>query len=104
MPLILAKPNNDGKTKDVLIILGEDNLERMKEQDPFEIDAREFPWREPIGFISISYATQAQMTQIEQLVRQGKRDEALDLAVQTMHGFKYRPERGDHDLGPERLL
>lgn len=103
MPLILAKPNSDGKSKDLLIILGDDSIDRMKEKDPFEVDARNFPWKERMGNITISYATSSQMTQIEQLVRQGKRDEALDLAVETMSGFKYRPERGDHDLGPERL-
>jgi hypothetical protein len=36
------------------------------------------------------------MTQMEQLARQGKMQQAIDMAVS---GWKYRPERGDHDLG-----
>jgi hypothetical protein len=40
------------------------------------------------------------MTQMEQLARQGKANEAIKMAIS---GWKYRPEKGDHDLGYQKL-
>lgn len=102
MPLILSRNNSRG-TRDILIILGPDNIDRMKEKDPFEVRCWEFPWKEPLGIITISYATDAEMTQVTQLARQGKTDEAMQLAIGTTTGFQYRPDLGDHDRGPQRL-
>lgn len=99
MPLILARPKN-GKV-DVLIVLGSDNVERIKEKDPLQMHWREFPfWQDRIGVIGISYASDAEMTQLTQLARQGKTLEAIKIATS---GWKYRPEKGDHDLGPEKF-
>jgi hypothetical protein len=102
MPLILSRPNDKG-TRDLLIVLGPENIERMQEKDPFQVNWNELPMQiratQP-GAIVISYATDAEMMQMIQLARQGKMAEAIDLATS---GFKFRPELGDHDLGPERL-
>lgn len=104
MPLILTRDNAERKgRRDVLIVLGPDNIERMKEKDPFELHCWELPFREPFGVLTISYATDAEITQMAQLARQGKTDEAMKLAAGTTAGFRYRPEAGDHDLGPEHL-
>jgi hypothetical protein len=102
MPLILSRNNKQG-TRDIMIILGEDNIERMKEKDPFELRCWELPWTEPLGVVTISYANPTEMVQIEQLARQGKQDEAMKIATGTTSGFAYRPDKGDHDRGPERL-
>jgi hypothetical protein len=100
MPLILAKPNNDG-SRDVIIILGPENIERMKEKDPVEVEWHTFPFaKDPPRLIGITYASDAEMTQIAQLARQGKMLEAINMATS---GWKYRPEMGDHDLGYEQL-
>lgn len=98
MPLIMGRPNR-GRT-DLLIVLGSENIERMQDKDPFELKCWELPYRDPIGVIQIAYATDAEMTQYEQLVRQGKVSEVIK---QLSSGWAYHPEKGDHDRGPERL-
>jgi hypothetical protein len=72
----------------------------MKDKDPFELEYWKVPWKEPLDLIAISFATDTEMIQIAQLVRQGKTDEAIKLATA---GFRYRPDLGDHDLGPQTL-
>jgi len=98
MPLILQKFNRG--RRDVLIILGPENIERMREKDPFEMKIWEMPGDAPMGVIQIVFAYDAEMMQIEQLARQGKTEEAIKMATS---GWRYRPEKGDHDLGPEKL-
>lgn len=99
MPLILARPTPSGV--DVLIVLGSDNIERIKEKDPMQMDWQQFPFRfDRISVIGISYASDAEMVQLTQLARQGKTSEAIDIATS---GWKYRPEKGDHDLRPEKF-
>src|SRR5215831_14867528 len=101
MPIILSKPNEEKGVRDVLIILGPENIERIQEKDPFQVDCEDMPMAPfRIGIIQVSYATDTEMVQMTQLARQGKLDEAVKLATS---GWRYRPERGDHDLGPEHL-
>lgn len=99
MPLVLSTPSTDG-TYAVLIILGPENIERMKEKDPFQLICSELPFKQRIGVIQVTYASDSELTQITQLARQGKTKEAIEMATS---GFRYRPELGDHDMGPERL-
>jgi len=100
MPLILTKPGEEPGYRDLLIVLGPENIERIKEKDPFQLDHTDLPGVGRLGVIQISYASDAEMTQMSQLARQGKLEEAVKLATA---GWKYRPERGDHDLGPQKL-
>lgn len=97
MPLILSLPKPDGFC-DVIIVLGPENIERIQEKDPVELKFDE--WGIKPRTIGISYATDAEMMQMEQLARQGKTQEAVKMAIS---GWKFRPEKGDHDLPPERL-
>ena len=100
MPLILAKPNDQGG-KDILIVLGPENVERIQEKDPFQVDCASMPgfpfWA---GIIQIGYVTEAEMVQCTQLARQGKLQDAIKLVTS---GWRYRPELGDHDLPPEQF-
>jgi len=102
MPLILMKPGEEPGRRDVLIVLGPENIERIKEKDPFQLDCEtDLPvqlGKFVLGVIQISYATDAEMMQMAQLARQGKVDEAVKLATS---GWKYRPQSGDHDLGAQ---
>jgi hypothetical protein len=99
MPLILSIENARG-TRDVMIVLGPENLARIKEKDPLVVKWWEFPFADQKpGQIGISYATDAELTQMTQLARQGKTGEAIEMA---MRGWKYRPELGDNDLPPTR--
>jgi len=99
MPLIIAKPNRG--RRDIMIILGPENVERMQQKDPFELIVPLLPFDEPIGTIRISIATEDELKEFEQLGKQGKTDEAIDKATA---GWKFRPELGDHDRGPEILF
>jgi len=84
----------------MLIILGPENIERIKKQDPFEIRCWELPWAEPLGLITVSYLEEEQLKHVERLAREGKTDEATQIATA---GFQFRPDLGDHDRGFERL-
>lgn len=98
MPLVISILQ-DGK-RNVIIILGPDNVDRIKEKDPVEVTISDFPWKEPIGLLRISYASDAELIQLEQLARQGKIAEVIE---RTAAGWRYRPEMGDHD-GPPTIL
>jgi len=99
MPLVLAHPNNDG-TMNVMLVLGPESIERIKEKDPVEFNYNECPFaKNPPRVIGISYASDSEMTQMTQLARQGRTKEAIKMA---MSGWKYRPELGDNDLPPIR--
>jgi hypothetical protein len=84
----------------MLVVIGPDNVERMQERDPLELELYRMPFPEPVAVIGIVIASDAELTQLEQLMRQGKVEEAIERATS---GWKYRPERGDHDLGPQRM-
>lgn len=100
MPLILALPRGR-EGVDVIVVLGPDNIKRMDERDPVEVEWDRTPFgANRIRRIMIASVTDAQMTQCEQLVRQGNVKAAIEL---ISSGWKYRPEMGDHDLGPQRL-
>ena len=98
MPLIISTKKKWKRI--VLVIIGPDNIERMQEKDPLEIELYRLPFAEPISVIGVVVASDAELTQIEQLLRQGKVDEAIERATS---GWQYRPEMGDHDLGPQKM-
>lgn len=79
-----------------MIILGPDNIERIKEQDPFELKWYELPWQESPGVVSVTYADDELMAKVTELVKAGKTAEAIEL---TTKGWKFRPGMGDHDRG-----
>jgi hypothetical protein len=99
MPLIMSKLNNQGR-RDILIILGPDSIERIQRKDPFEVNCWQMPFQERVGVLSITYGTKEECAKMEALVREGKVDEAIKLALS---GWEYRPDLGDHDRGPEPL-
>jgi hypothetical protein len=100
MPILLQAENNDG-TRNIMIILGRDNIERILEKDPVSIgcDGRGFS-NMIVKAIGVSYATDAELVHYAQLGRQGKTHEVIKLATA---GWKFRPEKGDHDRGAEPL-
>jgi hypothetical protein len=100
MPILLQAENNDG-TRNIMIILGRDNIERILEKDPVSIgcDGPGFS-NMIVKAIGISYATEAELVHYAQLGRQGKTLEVIKLATA---GWKFCPEKGDHDRGAEPL-
>jgi hypothetical protein len=99
--MIVHKVRRNG-TVDILIVLAEGNIERIKHYDPAEIMWDQMPaevsQRRP-HTIGITFATQTELDQIE-------RDSAIDPDWKRKafdwltRGFNYRPEMGDHDFGP----
>lgn len=99
MPIMLTRVRRNGDV-DLLIVLGDDSIERIAAYDPFEVNWGDFPkeysMRRP-HCIGVGYATEEEMGTIQQLVTEGRKEEAFALVTR---GFKYQPERGDHDFGP----
>jgi hypothetical protein len=87
----------------LVIVLGDDNIQRIKQYDQAEIIWQELPWkyssRRP-HTIAVAYATADEMQAIDGLAREGKQQEAIDLVTR---GFQFRPDQGDHDRGPELI-
>jgi selenocysteine lyase/cysteine desulfurase len=98
--MLLTAEHEDG-TVSLVIVLGDDNIERIKQYDQAEVQWRELPWkyssRQP-HTIAVAYATPQEMQIIEQLAREGKQQQAMELVTR---GFQFRPDRGDHDRGPQ---
>ena len=95
MPLVISKPNPDG-SRDVLVILGPDSVERILHQDPFELSVYKFPWRNQIKTVQVTAVNEEEMEKIEQLLKDDNLKEAINIAVR---GWQYRPDMGDHDEG-----
>ena len=87
---------------DLLIVLEDDNISRIKEHDSAEVK-----WSQLGAFctmkpriIGISYASAEEVARLHELI--GADDVVGALKLLT-GGFKFRPELGDHDFGPISL-
>lgn len=88
----------------LFVVLDDDGVERMRLHDPGEI---------PLGHMAppfdtltlrkfvLCYANDAEMKQIAEWARQGKLPKIIKLLTS---GFRYRPEKGDNNQGPQRFL
>ncbi len=87
----------------LFIGLQDDSLERMKEYDPAQIEVSKMPAefrRRKLGHIIVGYMTDADLQHVMRLEKSGNMAEGLKYLTQ---GFKFRPERGDHDGPPMSL-
>ena len=99
--MLLLPVSWNGKLK-LLVVLEDENIERIKEHDCAEVI-----WSQ-LGLyantrpesITIGYANPSEMKRIYAYAESGEIGEALKLVT---GGFKYRPEVGDHDFGPVSL-
>lgn len=82
-----------------IIVVSEANLERMRAADPVELDLSKCGHTliNPRIMICVERENDPRMAA---LMNAG--DLAGVIAYLT-RGFKFRPEKGDHDRGPERL-
>lgn len=81
------------------VFLEEENLDRMKEYDPAEVNTArlgEAFLRLRLREVIIGYATAADLKTVIELCHVGKPRKALRYMTR---GFRYRPDQGDHD-GP----
>lgn len=89
-------------TGDLLIVIGDAEIERLKQQDPAELVWGElFPRGVQPHAIAITYLNKADQLVLVGLMKDDRLREALAFATR---GFQYRPDKGDHDLGPTSLL
>lgn len=99
--MLMLPISYEGKLK-LLIILEDDNLQRIKEHDCAEViwaQLGQFANLRP-STISIGYANPAEMKQIHAWAQAGNIRDCIKLVTE---GFKFRPEAGDHDFGPVSL-
>ena len=82
----------------IILILGKDNLERMKAGDPAEAELRKTGRHLVNPTIMVCYEEQSPA--FTQLLNRGDLKAIIE---HLQRGWKFRPERGDHDRGPESL-
>jgi hypothetical protein len=87
----------------MLIVLDDESMARIKQHDPFEVQWILLPVayssHRP-GTIGVVWASNQEQAVITTMLHQGRDREAMEYATR---GFKYRPELGDHDRGPEKI-
>ena len=87
---------------DLIVVLEDENIARMKQHDPAEILWKQFPFStlRP-KTIQIAYATPDEARKISELAQSGNIAEVVKLVAS---GWKFRPEAGDHDFGPVSMM
>ena len=81
----------------LLVVLEDENLERLHGYDPAEIDLAKLPGNfagVPFHAIHVAYVSDADRGLLLDLMTSGKISDALALLSK---GWKHRPELGDHD-------
>lgn len=96
--ILLPIETPDHKNDAVIVILRPDNLERMKEGDPAEISLRQSSKTLLNPTLLICY--EEEMPQLSQLIHSG---DLKAIVKYLQRGWKFRPDRGDHDRGLEHL-
>ena len=97
---VIAIPvESDGHTKDALIVvLGPDNLERMKKADPAEFALATSGYNLVNPIILLCY--EEQTPELMTLLQSGDLEK---IVKHLRRGFEFRPDKGDHDRGPEKM-
>ena len=97
--MLILPVETKGHRKDaIIVVLDNDNLSRMAEADPVEIDMRKTGKTlvNPIVLICHEEPTPEFM----QIINGGDLNKII---AHLQRGWKFRPEKGDHDRGPESL-
>ena len=81
----------------IIVLLEDDNLERIKAYDPAEITIRKLGLSHlRLQDVVIGYATAQEAAQVAAI---RDRAEIPELLKKLSRGYQYRPDKGDHD-GP----
>ena len=96
---MICIPFQTSKTNySMFIVIQQDNVDRMKQNDPIHINiSRRFPpeWSDlPVSDIHIAYASEEDMLTIMELMNRRDLKGAFNF---LSRGFKFQPEKGDHD-------
>jgi hypothetical protein len=87
------------KQYSLMVVLQEDNIERIRSNDPAEVAMSKLSerWQSmKLADVIVTYATSEDEQTALKLFAEGKGHEALRFLTR---GYAYRPEAGDHD-GP----
>ena len=97
--MILLPIESPDHSEDALIVVLEaDNLERLKQADPAEIHLRQTGKRLVNPSVLICY--EAESPELTAVLQSGNLKKII---AHLQRGWKFRPEKGDHDRGSERL-
>jgi len=102
--MLISRVRRNGKV-DIVIVLAEENIERIKVYDPALVEWHQMPHEVSMRvpqLIAVAFATADELKQIESWSVSDPewKQKALDL---LSRGFKFRPDKGDHDFGPTVL-
>ena len=99
--IVISRVRRSGRV-DFVIVLAEENIERIRRYDPVMVSYQQLPaeysLRRPES-ISVTYATAAELVEIERMsaVDPDWKNNALKM---LSRGFEFRADLGDHDFGP----
>lgn len=82
----------------LVIVLGDDSLERMAEADPAEVILRQSG--RTLVNPTVLVCHKKESPEFTRLLQSRDLPKILD---HLRRGFRFRPEKGDHDHGPRRL-
>ena len=102
--MLISRVRRNGEV-DLVLVLAEENIERLKRYDPAQVKWIELPhevsMRRPHS-IGVAYATAAELAAIERMSVSDPdwKEKALEM---LSRGFEFRPDLGDHDFGATLL-
>lgn len=100
MYLLTSKTRDAGVV--LVVVLEEDNIDRIKQQDPVELKLSEiFKIDAKPDDIGITYLNAEDIETLKNLMQSGLVGDAFKFATR---GWKFQPQRGDHDMGPTDVL
>lgn len=102
--MIVLPVESSGNAQDsLLVILGDDNVGRMKKADPVQIDLKQLGRTLVNPTLCIAYENLWRGEPTGVLKGLIETDNLPGIAEFITRGFKYKPEAGDHDRGPQPL-
>lgn len=98
--MLITRVRRNGRV-DILIVLADENIERMKRYDPAQVLWKglppEYAMRQPES-VGVAYATADELVEIE-CMSQSDPDWKEKALKMLSRGFEFRPDLGDHDFG-----
>ncbi len=97
--LMIPMQTFDHKQDALIVVIGPDNLARMKNGDPAEAELRRSGKNLVNPTILLCYEEPS--PELNRLVQAGDLKRLIKF---LQRGWEFQPERGDHDRGPESIF
>ena len=98
MMLILPIQSHNHERDAIIIVLGQDNIDRMKQHDPAALKCYETGKTLVNPVIMLAYEDES--PEFSRVVQCGNIGSILEF---LQRGKSFQPDRGDHDRGPESI-